>query len=117
MTRMLLWRAMCLLGKTGRQGGGVAFYVKGHLECIELHLGEGYIPVESSWLKIKGQATMGDIVVVVYYRTPDQEKEIDETFYKQLEVASQSQVLVLWRTYPDIWVCPSGKQIFRRKPR
>ena len=47
---------------------------------------------------------MGDTVVGVYYRPPDQEEEVDETFYKQLEVASQSQALVLLGdfSYPDI---------------
>ena len=38
---------------------------------------------------------MGDTVVGVYYRPPDQEEEVDEAFYRQLEVASQSQALVL----------------------
>jgi len=38
---------------------------------------------------------MGDIIVGVYYRPPDQEEEVDEVFYKQLQTASQSQALVL----------------------
>jgi len=33
--------------------------------------------------------------VGVYYRPPDQEEEGDETCYRQLKVASQSQALVL----------------------
>jgi len=37
---------------------------------------------------------MGDVIVGVYYRPPDQEEEVDEAFYKQLKVASQSQALV-----------------------
>jgi len=42
--------------------------------------------------------------VGVYYRPPDQEEEIDEAFYIQLEVASQSQALVLTGAFnhPDI---------------
>jgi len=38
---------------------------------------------------------MGDTVVGVYCRPPDQEEEADEAFYRQLKVASQSQALVL----------------------
>jgi len=33
-------------------------------------------------VKIKEQANMGDTVVDIYYRPPDQEEEVDETFYK-----------------------------------
>jgi len=42
--------------------------------------------------------------VGVYYRPPDQEEEIDETFYRQLQAASQSQALVLLGDFnhPDI---------------
>lgn len=59
------------------------------------------------WLRIKGQARMGVSFVGVYYRPPDQEEEVDDAFYKRLEVASHSQVLVLMRdfNYTDIcWV-------------
>jgi len=38
---------------------------------------------------------MGDVVVGVYCRTPDQDEEADEAFYRQLKVTSQSQALVL----------------------
>ena len=59
------------------------------LECIELCLGVDEEQVESLWVRIKGQAHMGDIVVGVYYRPPDQEEEVNETFYRQLKVASR----------------------------
>ena len=90
--------------RLARRGGGVALYVREQLECIELHLGEGDVAVESLWVRIKGQAGMGDTVVGVYYRPPDQEEEVDEAFHKQLKVASQSQALVLMGdfNYPDI---------------
>lgn len=52
--------------RLARQGGGVALYVREQLECIELHLREGDVPVESLWVRIKGQASMGDTVVSVY---------------------------------------------------
>jgi len=51
-------------------------------------------------VRIKGRAGMADTIVGVYYSSPDQEDEVDEAFYKQLEVASQSRALVLMGRYP-----------------
>ena len=47
---------------------------------------------------------MGDVIVDVYYRPPDQDEEVDEAFYRQLQAASQSQALVLMGDFnhPDI---------------
>jgi len=73
-----------------RRGGGVALYVREQLECIELGLGANEEQVESLWVRIKGQAHTSDITVGVYYRPPDQEEEVDEAFYRQLQAASQS---------------------------
>lgn len=39
------------------------------------------------WVRIKGQVNMGDTVVGVHYRPPDEEEEVDKAFYRQLEVA------------------------------
>jgi len=88
---------------TGR-GDGVALYVREQLECTELWLGVDEERVESLWVRIKGQAHMGDTIVGVYYRSPDQEEEVDEAFYRQLKVAPQSQALVLLGDFnhPDI---------------
>ena len=87
-----------------RPGGGVALYVREQLECIELCLGADEEPVESLWVRIKRQPHMGDVIVGVYYRPPDQEEEVSEAFYKELKAASQSQALVLLRDFnhPDI---------------
>jgi len=38
---------------------------------------------------------MGDTVVGVYYRPPDQEEEVDEALYRQLKAVSLSKTLVL----------------------
>ena len=40
----------------------------------------------------------------VYYRPPDQEEEVDEAFYRQLQAASQLQALVLMEDFnhPDM---------------
>ncbi|XP_010185617.1 PREDICTED: pre-mRNA-processing factor 17 [Mesitornis unicolor] len=47
---------------------------------------------------------MGDTVVGAYYGPPDQAEEVDETFYRQLIAALQTQALGLMRdfNYPDI---------------
>jgi len=87
-----------------RRAGGVALYLREQLECIELWLGTDEEGLESLWVKIKGQPHMGDVIVGVYYRSPDQNEEVDEAFYKQLQAASQSQALVLMGDFnhPDI---------------
>ena len=69
--------------------------MRDQIECNELHLGEGEESVESLCVRIKGWSDMADVIVGVYYRSPGQEDEVDEVFYKQLEVASQSQSLAL----------------------
>ncbi|GAB0179855.1 hypothetical protein GRJ2_000450800 [Grus japonensis] len=58
--------------RQGTQGGGVAFYINDQLECMELHLGMDEEPTESLWVRIKGGAGAGDIIVGVCYRPPDQ---------------------------------------------
>lgn len=42
--------------------------------------------MESLWVRIKGWTNKGDAAVDVYYKPPDQEVEVEEAFYKQLEV-------------------------------
>ena len=79
--------------------------MRDQLECNELHLGEGEELVESLWVRIKGRAGMADVIVGVYYRSPDQEDEVNEAFYKQLEVASQFRTLVLMRDFNHPVIC------------
>jgi len=58
--------------------------------------------IESSWVRIKGQAGwLGDIVVGVYYRPLNQDKEVDEAFFRQL-IAASHLVIVGDFNYPDI---------------
>jgi len=66
--------------------------------------GAGEERVERLWVRIKRQACMGDTVVGVYYKLPDQEQEVDEASYRQLKVTSQLQTLVLMGDFnrPDI---------------
>ncbi|GAB0199938.1 mitochondrial enolase superfamily member 1 [Grus japonensis] len=51
---------------------------------------------------------MGDTVVGVYYRPPDQDEEVDEAFYRQLEVALRSQALVLMGDFNHPDICWKG---------
>jgi len=49
----------------------------------------------------------------MYYRPPDQVEEVDEAFYRQLQVASQPQALVLMGDFnhPDIsWEDHTARQ-------
>lgn len=64
----------------GKWRGRVAIYVREYLGCMELCLRMGEEPAESLWMRIKEQNSMGDIVVGVCYRLPDQEGEADEAF-------------------------------------
>ena len=57
----------------GGQGGGVALYVSDQLECMELCLGLDGEPTESLWVRIKGRAGTGDIMMGDCYRSPEQE--------------------------------------------
>ncbi|GAB0179184.1 hypothetical protein GRJ2_000383700 [Grus japonensis] len=90
--------------RQGRQGGGIALYVNDQLECMELHLGMDEELTESLWVRIKGRAGAGHIIVGVCYRPPDQGDRADEALYRQMEAASHSQALVLMGDFnhPDI---------------
>ncbi|GAB0177047.1 mitochondrial enolase superfamily member 1 [Grus japonensis] len=90
--------------RQGRRGGGVTLYVSDQLECMELHLGMEEEPTESLWVRIKGRAGAGDIIVGVCCRPPDQGDRADEALYRQIGAASRSQALVLVGDFnhPDI---------------
>jgi len=97
--------------RQGRQGGGVALCVSDQLECMEHHLGMDEELSNSLWVRIKGRAGTGDIMVGVCYRPPDQEEWVDEALYRQIGAASHSQTLVLTRDFkhPDIcWTDNTG---------
>ena len=38
--------------------------------------------VASLWVRIKGQVTTGDAIVGVYYRSLEQEEEVDKAFHR-----------------------------------
>ena len=94
---MLEWKDTGSLGRTGRgdREGGVTLYVSDQLECLELCLGMDEELTESLWVRIKGKAGTGDVIVGVCYRPPDQEDRADEALYRQMGAASRSQALIL----------------------
>ncbi|GAB0209859.1 hypothetical protein GRJ2_003451600 [Grus japonensis] len=71
---------------------------------MELHLGMEEELTKSLWVRIKGRAGTGDIIVGVCYRPPDQGDRADEALYRQIGAASRSQALVLMGDFnhPDI---------------
>ena len=74
MTGVLGWKDTGSLGRTGRgDEERVTLYVTDQLGCMELHLGMGEEPTESLWVRIKGMAGTGDVIVETCYRLPDQE--------------------------------------------
>ncbi|GAB0199842.1 hypothetical protein GRJ2_002449600 [Grus japonensis] len=88
--------------RQGRRGGGVALYVTEGLDCTELSVGNS--TVESLWVRFKGQANKGDVIVGVYYRPPSQDNAINELFFNELREASRSTALVLMGDFnlPDV---------------
>ena len=72
--------------RQGRRGIGVALYVKKCFSSVEISAEND--TVESLWVRIRGKACRGDILVGVCYRLPNQDEEKEEAFYEQLaEVA------------------------------
>ena len=49
--------------RPARRGGGVALHWSGQPGCIELCLAVDAEQIASLWVRIKGQASMGDTVV------------------------------------------------------
>ncbi|RMC00455.1 hypothetical protein DUI87_23065 [Hirundo rustica rustica] len=79
--------------RKGRRGGGVALYIRGVLDVIGIENNDD--EVESLWVKIKGKANKADILLGVCYRPPNQDEEVDNLLYKQLNNVSASSALVL----------------------
>ena len=67
------WRAAIdgykLFRRKERRGGGCPLWKKEkRIDCTELSLKGSDEQVESLWVKIRGQANKGNLVVGVYYR-------------------------------------------------
>jgi len=60
---------------------------------MELSVGNGM--AEILWVRAKGVAYKGDVVVRVYYRPPSQDDDTNELFFEELRNTSRSVALVL----------------------
>jgi len=104
--------------RQGRRGGSVALCANDQLECVELCLGMDEELTESLWVRIKGRAGTGDIIVRVCDRPPDQEDWVDEALCRQIGAASPSQALVLMGDFNHPNICwrddTAGHKQFRR---
>jgi len=96
-----------MLFRKYRQGrrGNVALYVRVQMQCMMFGLGMDEKPTESLWLRIKGSAGTGDIIVGGCYKPPDREEQVDDALYRQTGAVSYSQSLVFTGDFhhPDIF--------------
>ncbi|RMC20151.1 hypothetical protein DUI87_00997 [Hirundo rustica rustica] len=102
--------------RKGRRGGGVALYIKKAFDAIGIDTNDD--GVECPWVRIKGKANKADILLGVCFRPPNQEEEVDNLFYKQLENVSRSSTLVLVGDFnlPDIcWELNTAEKRQSRK--
>ena len=73
--------------RQGRNGGGVVLYIK---DCFDVEeLGVENDKVECLWVRIRGKACRGNILVGICYRLPNQDEEMDKAFYGQLVEVTQ----------------------------
>ncbi|KAF4804342.1 hypothetical protein TURU_008643 [Turdus rufiventris] len=94
------------------RGGRVALYVREYFDCIEIDDDEDG-KVACLWVKIKGKVSRAGIMVGVCYRPPNQDKQADEAFYKQLTEISLSPALVLVGSFnlPNVcWKCKTSER-------
>ncbi|RMC10100.1 hypothetical protein DUI87_12898 [Hirundo rustica rustica] len=102
--------------RKGRRGGGVALYIKKAFDAIGIETNED--GVECLWVIIKGKANEADILLGVCYCPPNQEEEMDNLLYKQLENVSGSSALFLIGDFnlPDIcWELNTAEKRQSRK--
>ncbi|TRZ07904.1 hypothetical protein HGM15179_019204 [Zosterops borbonicus] len=88
--------------RKGRRGGGVALYIREAFDAMDIEtMDDG---VECLWIRIKGKANKADILLGVCYHPSNQEEEVDNLFYNQLENVSGSPALFLVGEFnlPDI---------------
>ncbi|CAM2116169.1 unnamed protein product [Caretta caretta] len=110
----------CKLFRKDRQekkGGGVALCVREQHDCSVLQYGTGKKPVESLWVKFRGENNKGDVMVGICYRSPDQEDEVDEAFFGQLIEVSRSQALLLMGDFNHPDICWESNTAVHRQSR
>ncbi|KAM6334154.1 LOW QUALITY PROTEIN: cytosolic phospholipase A2 gamma [Alca torda] len=62
-------------------------------------------PIESLWVRIKGNAGEGDVTVGVCYRLPDQDDRPNEAFYRQIGATLHSLALDLMGDFSHPNIC------------
>lgn len=80
----------------------MALYISEAFDSIGIETRDS--EVECLWVRIRGKANKGDILLGICYRPLSQEEEVDKLFYKQLEDVSGSPALALAGGFnlPDI---------------
>ena len=61
--------------------------------------------IECLWVRIRGKACRGDILLGVRYRPPNQDKEMDEAFFEQLVVVARLPALILMGDFNFADIC------------
>ncbi|KAF4805399.1 hypothetical protein TURU_001090 [Turdus rufiventris] len=79
--------------RKGRRGGGMALYIREAFDAIGIEMNDD--EVECLWVGIKGKANKADTLQGVCYHLPNQEEEVDNLNYKQLDNISDHQPLFL----------------------
>ncbi|KAM6382481.1 uncharacterized protein FN964_001067 [Alca torda] len=82
---------------------------------MELRLGMDEDPTESLWVKIKGNAGAGDIMVGVCYRPPDQDDRADEALHRQIGAVSHSQTVVIMGDFNHPNICWKDNTVGHKK--
>ena len=94
----------------------MALYIK---DCFDVEeLGVANDKVECLWVRIRGKACRGNILVGICYRPPNQDKEMDEAFYEQLAEVARLPVLIFVGdfNFPDIcWKYSAAQKKQRRR--
>lgn len=85
-----------------RRGRGITLYVMECFDCFEINDGDNR--VECLWVLVKGKVNKED-VMWESVRSPNQDEEAEEIFYKQLGEGSQSLALVLMGDFNLQGVC------------
>ncbi|TRZ08586.1 hypothetical protein HGM15179_018522 [Zosterops borbonicus] len=88
--------------RKGRRGGPMALYIRKAFDAIDIITSDD--EVECLWVRIKGKANKADILLGVCYCPLNQEEEVDNLFYKQLENVSGAPAFLLvgYFNLPDI---------------
>ena len=89
--------------RQGRRGSGVALYVRECFGCIELSYFDD--KVKCLWVSTRGKSNKADILLGVCYRPPNQDEEVDKTFYKHLTEVSKFLALVLMEDFNLLDIC------------